>query len=116
MKVVEKVNKKAYTEIKQIQEAHNMLEIESAINNAILKTFGLFNIGLMKIAMRDNILTLQIKYGCVSYNGDFNKMKTIREENLNRYKNDVKKYLMSFIPERMKITTMYAKMQMSLNN
>lgn len=47
-----KLHKKAYLEIKKIQSANNMLEVESAISDAIEKTFGLYNKGLLLVRMK----------------------------------------------------------------
>lgn len=116
MKVIDKVNKKAWVQIKQISQAKNMLEVESAIGEAVLRSFGLWNIGLMKIAMRkvaegDNgYVGLQKEYGCHSWNNDFERMKEIRDFNLKNYKSIALQYLYSFIPSRIRSVAMFKKM------
>lgn len=108
-KIIQKVNKKAFKEIRQIQTSSNMLEVESAINNAIHKTFGLWDLGLQKIAMRKGYNELCAIYGCITWNGNFELMKAVRYHNFDTHKEDVKQYLISFIPERMKVSLMYKK-------
>lgn len=75
---INQCNKKAYKHIKHIQSAHNMLEAESAINSAIMHTFGTHNLGLIKIAMRHNYYLLLKEYGAGHYT-NFEALKAMRK-------------------------------------
>lgn len=114
---IKKANKKAWKEIQQIKDSKNMFMVESAINTALLKTFGIKDFGLMKIAMTkgDDYSQLRIEYGCNTYNSNYDLLKTIRNHNFDTYHKEVKKYLISFIPERMKIVRMYKELIQTTN-
>ena len=89
MKLIKKINKKAYKQIAQIKDAHNMLEVESSINRALLITFGLWDLGLMKIAMREGYAELCQLYGCISY-----KLSAMRQKSdVRKARADWRKYL-----------------------
>lgn len=103
---IAKCNKKSYKSIKQIINANNMLEVDHAINDAIIDTFGLRNEGLIKIAMRKNS-TMMEHYGCVGYKDNFDLLIAVRRYNLDTYGQAIKAYLMTFISEKMKGTHMY---------
>lgn len=100
---IKKCNKKAYKSIRRIKSAHNMLVVEDAINQALLDTFGMYNIGMIKILMGQG-------QEYPSYGTDFDQLKATRTNNKDMFGKDVKQYLISFIPERMKVTAMYQKM------
>lgn len=93
MDVIEKTIKKAWKEIKFIQSAQNMIEVNNTIKIAMLKVFGLKDLGIQKIEMNDD--------------AEFEKMKKIHQDNFNLFSDDVKMYLVTFIPERFKDTLMY---------
>ena len=93
MKTIEKVNKRAWEEIKKIQESTNMIDVSSLINNAILKTFGLWNLGLLKIKIGNN--------------ERFETIREYRHDNLDKYGKEAKCYLITFIPQRLKKTIMF---------
>ena len=114
MKLIKKINKKAYKQIAQIRDAHNMLEVESSISRALLTTFGLWDLGLIKIAMRNGYAQLCKEYGCVSYKGNFELLKAMRNYNFDTYQKQARVYLMSFIPERMRVSEMYKNLQSEL--
>lgn len=116
MKNLQKVvAKKAYQEIKKISNSNNMVSVESAINTALLKTFGLINLGLLKLAFERNSEKLLASYGYGGKSRNFELTKAIRNYNFDTYAIEAKKYLFSFIPERMKTCTMYKNLENSLN-
>lgn len=93
MEAIKKANKKAYTEIRQIQNSSSMMDVNSLISTAMVKTFGLWNIGLLKIRMNNN--------------EQFDVLKSRRLANMNKYGKDVKSYLITFIPDKLKNCIMY---------
>ena len=98
--LVEKINKKAFTEISEIATSSNMLQVQDAISMAILKTFGLHNIGLTVIAMR--------KRNCTDT--EVGTLKAVRYFNHDTNKQQAISYLTQFVPQRLKSTTMYKKL------
>lgn len=94
-----KCNKKAWQEIKKIQSAPNMLCVEGLINDALAKTFGVWNEGVMIIQMR--------KLGQM---GKIERTVNIHRQNWDRHLSVVRNYLIGFIPERMYKSRMYAQM------
>ena len=93
MKAIEKANKKAYQEIRNISNAKNMLDVISSMNEVLLKTFGLWSLGLQKIRMNNDEL--------------FESLKSRRLQNMEKHGKEVKAYLITFIPERLRNTIMY---------
>lgn len=96
MKTQKKVNKKAWREIKQISMAISMMDVNSLICEALLKTFGLWNLGLQKIKMAND--------------EKFEVMKARRLSNMETHGKEAKAYLISFIPDRLKHTIMYKEL------
>lgn len=95
-----KCNKKAWMEIKQIQNANNMLEVEGAVNDALAKTFGMWNQGVYLIGMR--------RLGQMGgLEGE--RVIRIRRRNWDRHLSVIRHYLIDFIPERFFNTIMYRK-------
>jgi hypothetical protein len=110
MNIQKTVAKKANIEIKQIMNANNMVSVESLINTALLKSFGLINLGCIKYAMINNKDGLLKAYGYSGNSRNFELLKAVRNHNFDLYALDAKKYLISFIPERMKVSEMYKRL------
>ena len=95
-----RIAKKCWKEIKAIQTAGNMMDVEHAIYNSVQKTFSLWDIGLQKITARKN--------------GELVKFEAVRQarEVLTKYhKKDIMSYMFGFIQERMKASIMYKKLE-----
>lgn len=103
---INKCNKKAFQEIRKIQNASNMLEVEAAINTAIRKTFGLQDLGIIKVAMREGMTDLIKIHGASKY-GSFDELKDVRTVNFIMNTDNVREYLKTFVPKRMKTSRMY---------
>lgn len=96
-----KCNKKAWQEIKNIQNAPNMVCVEQMIADAIEKTFGLWDRGVLMIRMR--------KLGAMgTLEGE--RMIRIRRNNYDRHLSVVRNYLIDMIPVRFFNTLMYKKL------
>lgn len=96
-----KCNKKAWQEIKMIKSASNMVGMDQLIGDAIEKTFGLYDRGVLMIRMR--------KLGQMgALEGE--KMIRIRRSNFDKHVGIVRHYLMEFIPIRLHNSFMYAKL------
>lgn len=98
-KAIAKCNKKAWQDIKNIQNAPNMVCAESLINDALAKTFGLWNEGMLVIRMRKLGQMGQAEYAV-----------RLHRENWNRYVSTVKSYLIEKIPARLHTSMMYQRM------
>lgn len=109
MNAIISCQKKAYKQIRQIQNAKNMLEVGDAMFHAILETFGVANLGLIKYAMDKGYTQVLETYGAHKYTS-FDVCKYVRNNNLKMHRNEVRQYLISFIPERMKKCAMYREM------
>lgn len=96
---IKKCQKKAWTDIKIIQSAPNMLAVESAINNAIEKTFGLYNEGLLIVGMKKLGQMGELEFVMRIHRQDFSNCSCI-----------VRSYLIDLIPSRFHNTLMYRKL------
>lgn len=102
MKSIQKqVNKKAWKSIQAIKTSTNMIDVNIHINNAIMDTFSLRNMGLSKIEAINNG-TLKEWEECKERN-----KKLMREQ-----KEIVKSYLLTFVPTNLKNCRMYKKAAM----
>jgi hypothetical protein len=97
MHAIEKTNKKAWLEIKHIQNATNILTVESALNDAVLKATSLWNFGMHTIQMRKSGIT----------DAHILTICQIRMDNLLKHKAAIRKYLLSYVPARLRTTIMY---------
>lgn len=98
---ITKCQKKAWAEIKNIQNAGNMLVVEQSISDAIEKTFGMWNKGMYLIGMK-RLGEMSLLEG--------ERVIRIRRVNYNRYLYVVRNYLIDMIPTRFNHTTMYKKL------
>jgi hypothetical protein len=96
---ISKCNKKAWEEIKKIQHAPNMVCVDSLIGDALAKTFGVWNEGVMIIQMR--------KLGQM---GEVESRVRIHRANWDKHMSQVRHYLIEMIPARLYKTMMYQKM------
>lgn len=115
MNISEKVSKKAFQELRLIQNSKNMMEVYYAMSTAIQKTFGLQNIGLLKVAIEMDRTDLMSRYDYYGKNRNIDLLEAIRYFNLDKYGLEAKKYIMTFIPERMHKSIMYQDMILSIN-
>lgn len=105
LQAISKCRKKAWEEIKIIQSANNMLEIEQAISNAVEKTFGFWNKGLLLIRMK--------KLGQM---GEFEHAMRIRRTNFDNWQSLIRAYLVDMIPARFNNTLMYRRVVYGVSN
>lgn len=95
-----KCQKKAWREIKHIQNASNMLTVLGAMSDAIEKTFGMWDRGVYMIGMK--------KLGAMGVlEGE--RVIRIRRSNHDKHVGTVRAYLIEFIPDRMFNSTMYKR-------
>lgn len=96
-----KCNKKAWPEIKMIKDANNMVGMDQLIGDAIEKTFGLYDRGVLMIRMR--------RLGQMgALEGE--KMIRIRRKNFDNHVGTIRHYLIDMIPTRFHNSMMYAKL------
>lgn len=100
LQAIKKCQKKAWKEIQQIQNASNFLEVEQSISDAVEKTFGMWDKGLLLVRMKRL--------------GEMGELEgqliiRIRRANFDKWQWLVRNYLEEFIPKRFFHTLMYKR-------
>lgn len=94
--ITNKVDKRAWQSIKAIQSCTNMVDVNNHISTAILDTFKLRNLGLGKInATRNGTLA------------DWLMRKEHNFDLMLSKKEDVRAYLLTFVPKELRKCKMY---------
>lgn len=101
---IRKCHKKAWEEIKNLQTANNMLEVEQLIEDAKGKTFGFWNNGIEMVRMRRLGLMRELEHAM-----------RIRRSNWNNHVGLIHNYLAEMIPNKFHNSLMYRKFMGHIN-
>lgn len=97
----QRIQRRAGAELRNIENASNMLEVENALSNAMHKVFGSWNIGLKKCAA--------IRKGSFDPIAWENNRQR-RAEAQYRFGEHARNIILSYVPARLRGTIMYSKL------